>query len=164
VLGDRDRDLVRDTWAQVVPMSGKAADLFFDRLFAQHPDYRPLFKRDLTAQKKKLMSMLAFVVKTATDAPADWKAPVAIDDDPAFVVLALGRRHAALYHVPDEGYAAVGEALLWTLEQGLGAAFTPEVRGAWTRLYGEAANLMRVGAKSTELAMAIGVSAGARGG
>jgi hemoglobin-like flavoprotein len=52
------------------------------------------------------------------------------------VVAALGRRHAHLYDVPDEAYAPVGEALLWTLDYGLGEAFTTEVRDAWAALYG----------------------------
>ena len=50
-------------------------------------------------------------------------------------VEALGRRHAG-YNVRDEHYATVGAALLWTLEQGLGDAFTPEVRDAWSAVYG----------------------------
>jgi len=40
----------------------------------------------------------------------------------------------------------VGHALLWTLEQGLGAAFTPDVRAAWTRVYGLLAETMQAGA------------------
>ena len=32
-------------------------------------------------------------------------------------------------------YASVGQALLWTLERGLGEAFTPEVRDAWAAAY-----------------------------
>jgi hemoglobin-like flavoprotein len=37
--------------------------------------------------------------------------------------------------VHDSQYDSVGTALLWTLEQGLGEAFTPEVRDAWTEAY-----------------------------
>jgi hemoglobin-like flavoprotein len=32
-------------------------------------------------------------------------------------------------------YAPVAEALLWTLAQGLGDAFTPETREAWVAAY-----------------------------
>jgi hemoglobin-like flavoprotein len=55
---------------------------------------------------------------------------------------ALGRRHVG-YHVRDAHYATVGEALLWTLEQGLGAAFTAEAREAWTLTYGLVSSVMR---------------------
>jgi Hemoglobin-like flavoprotein len=37
--------------------------------------------------------------------------------------------------VHDSQYDSVGTALLWTLEQGLGKGFTPEVRDAWTEAY-----------------------------
>ena len=46
----------------------------------------------------------------------------------------LGRRHAG-YGVKDEHYASVGAALLWTLERGLGAAWTPELAAAWVAAY-----------------------------
>lgn len=46
----------------------------------------------------------------------------------------LGRRHVD-YGVPDESYQTVGEALLWTLDKGLGEAFTDDVKEAWTITY-----------------------------
>jgi nitric oxide dioxygenase len=49
-------------------------------------------------------------------------------------VKSLGARHAG-YGVTAADYAVVGEALLWTLEQGLGEAFKPEVRSAWANVY-----------------------------
>ena len=54
----------------------------------------------------------------------------------------LGRRHTA-YGVTDEHYSSVGRALIWTLEQGLGADFTPEVKEAWTTVYDVLANTMK---------------------
>ena len=55
-------------------------------------------------------------------------------------------RHVA-YGVEDAHYATVGKALLWTLEQGLGDAFTLEVREAWTIAYGLLAGTMQEGAR-----------------
>jgi hemoglobin-like flavoprotein len=57
----------------------------------------------------------------------------------------LGQRHAA-YGVQNNDYATVGAALLWTLEQGLGEQFTPEVRAAWTKTYTLLADTMRAAA------------------
>jgi nitric oxide dioxygenase len=37
--------------------------------------------------------------------------------------------------VAAEHYAPVGAALIWTLEQGLGDAFTAETREAWIAAY-----------------------------
>lgn len=49
-------------------------------------------------------------------------------------IRALARRHLR-YGVLEQHYASVGEALLWTLEQGLRTDFTDEVRCAWTKAY-----------------------------
>ncbi len=61
------------------------------------------------------------------------------------VVRQLGARHAS-YGVRTEHYATVGAALLWTLEQGLGAKFTPEVREAWAAAYDLLSEVMQLGA------------------
>jgi nitric oxide dioxygenase len=116
--------LVRESWAQVKPIAPTAAGLFYDRLFEIEPSVRPLFKRDIGEQGKMLMGMIGMVVARLDDlgelVPA---------------VRRLGARHAD-YGVRDEHYAPVGAALLWTLEQGLGDAFTPAVRDAWATAYG----------------------------
>jgi hemoglobin-like flavoprotein len=89
--------------------------------------------------------MLAFVVRTLDWEDVSWKDSIASDDDLMLVVLALGLRHAELYKIPDESYDVVGQALLWTLDYGLGEAFTGEVRDAWTRVYGLLAQTMKMG-------------------
>jgi hemoglobin-like flavoprotein len=116
--------LVQTSFAKVAPIAGVAADLFYDRLFEIAPDVRRLFPSDLAEQKKKLMAMLGTAV-------AGLKRPDALL--PA--VRALGQRHAG-YGVEAGHFAPVGAALIWTLEQGLGAAFTAEVRDAWVEVYG----------------------------
>ena len=60
-------------------------------------------------------------------------------------VKALGARHSG-YGVTDAHYRLVGEALLWTLERGLGPDFTPEVRAAWDKVYAVLAATMQGGA------------------
>jgi len=52
----------------------------------------------------------------------------------AAAVKALGARHVG-YGVQPAHYDAVGASLIATLEQGLGPAFTPEVREAWIACY-----------------------------
>jgi nitric oxide dioxygenase len=47
------------------------------------------------------------------------------------------------YGVLAPHYALVATALLATLEQGLGAAFTVDVREAWTAAYGVLASTMQ---------------------
>ena len=124
--------LVQETFAMVAPIAEQAAGLFYNRLFELDPNLRPLFKEsDMKEQGRKLMGMLAMVVNGL--ARVDQLAPA---------VETLGRRHVD-YHVRPDDYRTVGAALLWTLEQGLGEKFTPEVRDAWTAAYGLLATVMQ---------------------
>jgi hemoglobin-like flavoprotein len=122
---------VQRTWRAVVPIAGQAADIFYDRLFELDERLQPLFSDDLTEQKKKLMAMIGRVVSGLSDA-----------DSIVPAIQELGRRHAG-YGVRDEDYATVGAALLFTLEKGLGSAWTPEVKESWTAAYTLLSTLMR---------------------
>lgn len=123
--------LVQQTWKQVDPIREKAAALFYGRLFELDPSLRPLFKGDMAEQGRKLMNMLA-------------TAAMGLDRLDSIVgeVQALGRRRVA-YGVQDAHYDTVGAALLWTLEQGLGEAFTPQVKAAWAEAYTLLADTMK---------------------
>jgi nitric oxide dioxygenase len=134
MLTANDIMLVRASFARVVPIKNAAADLFYDRLFEVAPQLRRMFPADLRQQKQKLMAMLATAVGGLTDLEA--LVPK---------VKALGARHVG-YGARAADYNVVGEALLWTLERGLGEAFTPEVRAAWTNVYGVLAATMQAGA------------------
>jgi hemoglobin-like flavoprotein len=136
MLTRAQKECIRRSWGLVEPIAETVPDLFYKRLFDIAPQYRPLFSDDISAQKRKLVAMLAFVVKSLEWPDEFWTAEIAPDQDLVMVVAALGRRHAKLYRVPDEAYAPVGEALLWTLDYGLGEAFTADVREAWGTLYG----------------------------
>jgi hemoglobin-like flavoprotein len=136
MLTQAQKDTIRRTWKLVEPVAESVPDLFYKRLLEIAPQYRSLFTEDLTAQKRKLTAMFAFVVKSLDWPEEFWTDRVAADQDLIMVVAALGRRHAQLYRVPDEAYSPFGEALLWTLDYGLGEAFTTEARDAWAALYG----------------------------
>jgi nitric oxide dioxygenase len=123
--------LVQSSFAKVAPISQSAASLFYGRLFELAPEVRPLFKGNIEEQGRKLMQVIAFAVNALNDTDALLPA-----------VRALGGRHGA-YGVKDAHYDIVGEALIWTLEQGLGDAFTPPVRDAWTETYTLLATVMK---------------------
>ena len=127
-------NLVQSSFNQVRPIATTAAELFYQRLFLLDPSLRPMFKGDMAHQGRMLMSMLSSAVNGLTQLEA--LVPV---------VRQLGARHAA-YGVRDEHYATVGMALLWTLEQGLGDDFTPDVRKAWIRAYAVLSGTMQAGA------------------
>lgn len=122
---------VQGTFAKVEPIADKAAVLFYGRLFELDPSLKPMFKGNMDEQGAKLMRMLGIAVRGLTS--LDTIVP-AVEN--------LGVRHVA-YGVKDEHYATVGAALLWTLEQGLGDDFTPEVKQAWTDVYTLLAQVMQ---------------------
>jgi hemoglobin-like flavoprotein len=130
--------LVRTSFDKVRPISEDAARLFYARLFEIAPEVRPLFKGDMAEQGRKLMATLAVVVNGIDDLPTLKPA-----------VERLGRRHAG-YGVNAEHFGPVGAALIWTLEQGLGADFTPEVRAAWLDAYGILAAVMQEAATTAD--------------
>ena len=150
MLNDAEKKLILNSWRLVVPIKDTAADLFYRRLFEIKPAYQQLFKSDMATQKRKFIAMLAFIAKSLDWADSAWRDDVAEEDDLFLVVLALGRRHAELYAVPEAAYAAVGEALLWALDYGLGKEFTPPVRAAWAKTYGLVAAAMRMGRLSVQ--------------
>ncbi|MGI9384114.1 MAG: globin family protein [Methyloligellaceae bacterium] len=133
-ITEAQKALVQETFAQVAPIADHAAELFYDRLFQIDPDLRIMFKTDMAEQRRKLMDALELAV-TGLDTP-DLLVPV---------IQELGRRHKG-YGVSDTDYDSVGAALLWTLEQGLGARYTDEVRDAWTAVYGLLSGVMKKGA------------------
>jgi hemoglobin-like flavoprotein len=115
--------LVQESFAKVAPISDVAASMFYGRLFEIAPDVKPMFPADMTDQRKKLMATLAVVVNGLSQ--LDTVLPAAS---------ALAKKHVG-YGVKPEHYMPVGAALLWTLEKGLGAAWTPPIAEAWTSAY-----------------------------
>ena len=124
------KQLVQTSFKLVEEKADIAADLFYQRLFDAAPELRSLFPEDLRDQKKKLMGALKVLVNTL-DNP-DKLIPILED---------MGRKHKG-YGVVEDHYVPVADALVWTLEEGLGAAFTEEVRHAWTALYSAVASIM----------------------
>ena len=118
-------------------------------MFELRPEYSKLFTGDMAAQKRKLIQMLAFIVKSLDWPESAWKDPISAEEDLMLIVLALGRRHQDLYRIPPESYAVVGEALLWALDYGLGQAFDDTARGAWLHVYQLVSTTMRMGSALT---------------
>ncbi len=135
-----DIERVQATWKKVLPIRNTAAELFYGKLFEMDPQLRDLFPADLADQKRKLMMMLNTAVSGLSNVDALVPA-----------VQELGRRHVG-YGVRDEHYATVGAALLWTLEQGLGEAFTDEVKASWGKVYGVLSSVMQQAAAESAAA------------
>jgi hemoglobin-like flavoprotein len=128
--------LVQTSFAKVVPISEQAADIFYARLFELAPPVRALFKGDMVEQGRKLMAMLKTVVNLL--------------DKPDVLVPAaqrLAERHVG-YGAQPAHYAIVGEALIDTLEKGLGPDFTAPTRAAWLAAYGLLSSVMIAAAEA----------------
>ncbi|MCH8102423.1 MAG: hemin receptor [Chloroflexi bacterium] len=116
-------ELVKSTWKMILPIADTAADLFYGKLFELDPEVRALFDDDMAKQKKALMAMIGNAVASLHQI-----------ESIVPTVQQLGVRHVG-YGAIEGHYATVGEALLWTLEQGLREAWTPEVKAAWVETY-----------------------------
>lgn len=127
--------LVQESFRSVAPMGDQVAEIFYARLFQLDPSLRPMFSGDMQEQGRKLITMIGFAVQGLSQL-----------HDIVPQVMQLGRRHAG-YGVQPDHYDTVAEALLWTLEQGLGDQFTDELRGAWTEAYLILARTMMAGAR-----------------
>ena len=123
-------ELVQLSFAKVKPIAPAAGALFYKNLFEIAPELRPLFKADVSDQGRKLMDMLAIAVGML-------RQPQRLEE----AVAQLGTRHAA-YGVQEAHFKPVGEALIRTLEQGLGDDFTPQVKMAWLSMYKEVVEIM----------------------
>lgn len=122
--------LVQESFSKVAPIADQAAIIFYDRLFEVAPSVRAMFPDDMKEQRKKLMATLAVVVNGLSNLESILPA-----------ASALAKRHVD-YGAKPEHYPVVGGALLWTLEKGLGGAWTPEVASAWTAAYGTLSGYM----------------------
>lgn len=122
--------LVQNSWAKVTPITPQAAALFYNNLFTLDPSLKSLFQGDMEEQGKRLMEMIGTAVQKLDN--LETVVPV---------LQSLGKRHVR-YGVKEEHYQTVGTALLTTLAQGLGEQFTPQVKEAWTFVYGVMADVM----------------------
>ncbi|PCS21193.1 globin family protein [Candidatus Enterovibrio escicola] len=123
--------LISQSFYKVEPISEKITEIFYKTLFAYEPTVKSLFKGDMQQQGRKLMVMLHTVVNSLNR--LDNLVPVLQD---------LAKRHVD-YGVKKTHYTPVGNALIHTLQIGLGDDFTPEVKAAWIAILDIIADTMK---------------------
>jgi hemoglobin-like flavoprotein len=117
-------NLIKSSWVLVGTIEPEVVGkIFYDRLFELSPEVRPMFRQPLAEQSKKLLATLSFVISKLDKL-----------DDILHEVVKLAKRHVN-YGVKPGHYAVVGDALLWTLETGLGENWNEELKQAWTDCY-----------------------------
>jgi hemoglobin-like flavoprotein len=123
--------LVKNSWRifqAINPLL--VGDVFYSKLFITVPRLQHMFRISKEEQSKKLIEMLNIIVGRLDRLNE-------LTED----IKQLAIRHVG-YGVKPEHYDAVGSALLWTLEQGLGKDWKPEVKDAWVKCYSTLADIM----------------------
>jgi hemoglobin-like flavoprotein len=132
-----DIHTVQSTWVKLLPTKNTAAQLFCEKLLETDPSLRGLLRGDMRQHGVKLVQVIDAAVNALSR--LERIRPL---------IQELGRRYAA-YGVKHHHYRTVGVALLWTLDQLLGAEFTPTVEDAWVAVYGALARTMQEAAVAT---------------
>ncbi len=123
-MTNQQHQLVKQTWKLLREVDPAVlGDVFYGRLFFKYPALRSLFKGSMESQYQKFIDMLSIIV-ARLDRP----------DAVAQEIHQLARTHKG-YGVEPWHYDIVGEALLWTLERGLGTDWNDEVKQAWVACY-----------------------------
>jgi hemoglobin-like flavoprotein len=130
-----DVTTLRESFELVLERSPDLSRRFYAILFERYPQVRPLFGESTERQEQMLTRALVAVIDRVEDG-------VWLTD----TLRALGARHVD-YGVTEEMYPWVGDALLATLEEVTGEAWTPRVAAAWKQAYEAIAGLMMDGAR-----------------
>src|SRR5688572_5208526 len=111
------KTLIKKTWKMFRGIDPAIiGDTFYSKLFSDTPALRRMFPSKMDEQYKKLIDILSIIV-VGIDNLGE------LNED----ITAMARRHVQ-YGVRPGHYKLVGNALLWTLEQGLGRDWTPQVQ------------------------------------
>ena len=140
-------ELLERSFEAIKPNADTFVNSFYQNLFTANPEAKPLFETtDMEAQKKKLLNSLVLVVENL-------RKPDVLDN----ALRGLGARHVKYGALP-EHYPLVGNALLTTFQQYLGASWTPEVKQAWVDAYGTISEIMLDGADYSQTDIALKLS------
>lgn len=132
MLSEKQIAIVKKSWRLLRDIEPVLlGDVFYSRLFMSHPELRPLFKGPLEAQYKKFIDTISFLVSQLHRL-----------DEFTHEVAVMGQLHVQ-YGVKPAHYDAVGEALLWTLQTGLGRDWNENIALAWANLYSSIAQKMQ---------------------
>ncbi len=111
--------LVKESFAHIEPVAGKAMAYFYGRLFVANPDLRALFPLAMDRQRDRFFRALARIV-WSLDCPEELTA----------FLQQLGRDHRR-FGVTARHYPEFMDALLATVREFSGPAWSDEVAAAW---------------------------------
>lgn len=116
-------ELLESSFNLVAPRADELVNIFYDRLFREHPEVRPLFPEAMDEQKKHLVAALAAIIQNLRN-----------PQELAHMLRELGLRHID-YGVQREHYPIVGKTLLASLAEIAGDAWSDELERSWSEAY-----------------------------
>jgi hemoglobin-like flavoprotein len=123
-MRESDIIIIKRSWRVFREMDPAViGDAFYSKLFSYNHSLRKMFPSNMSRQYQKLMDMISTIIARLDKL-----------DELTDEISAMAQRHVQ-YGVRPGHYKLVGNALLWTLKQGLGNDWTPEVEAAWTKCY-----------------------------
>lgn len=125
------RLLLRETFESLIPLSTRFGRRFYEKLFELDPNLRSLFRGDADRQASMLGEALTLAVLHLVD-----------EGRVSGEIRRLGARHRT-YGVDEVHYATFGAALVATLEERRGEAFTPAMSAAWSEAWSELSAAMQ---------------------
>jgi hemoglobin-like flavoprotein len=131
-------DLIETSFDAVKPNGPKLVEVFYARLFEQHPGVRPMFREDTGPQQAALLGALQFAVGNLRN--PDALVPV---------LQQLGKRHVG-YGVVAEHYPVVHDMMLVALAEVAGDLWTDDLRAAWSETLNLVATVMLQGAEMAD--------------
>lgn len=129
ILSSQSALLVRSTLPAVVERGTEITSVFYDTMFAAHPDLLDVFNRGNQANGEQRQALAGAVVAFA--------AHLVDGDDPSGfepMTSRIAHKHASLGIRPEQ-YAIVGRYLLGAVDSVLGEAVTTSVHDAWAEVY-----------------------------
>jgi hemoglobin-like flavoprotein len=142
--------LLQQSFTQIEPLAEQFGAMFHERLFEIAPDIEPMLRADPAARHSKFMTVIGEVMQLHLRAmislPVTAQATGEVTLPGAF---SSGKLHVA-QGVRMADFERMKEALIWVLEQALGADMTPEMRDAWLTAYDIVVRAMQSGMNGGE--------------
>jgi len=129
-MDQRQIDEIRECFQTVEPRSDELMELFYSRLFTDHPEARELFSGDLGMQKRHFLAAFSLSVEHL-DRPEILRVPLQ----------RMGTRHGG-YGVTAEMYPWVRDALLWSIREIAGDSLSSDTEAAWATALDEISRVM----------------------
>jgi len=133
-----DVKTLEDSFALLAPQAEELVRRFYDELFVRAPGVRPLFDNTTPKQQQtKLLAALKLVIDNV-------RKPETL----ASVLTKMGERHEG-YGALAEHYPVVASALIDTMKEMAGDAWTETIESAWSQALGVIAKVMLDAYKNT---------------